>query len=460
MKSRHLVLAAVLISSGWSSQVAYKKYLSKVELRAQVSRSIASQLEQLSHSNIEIEAEEIKNLSKKLIQSKEALLKDLRNESLKDLIHHSKEQKIKDIKKVKASLSARLEKAELFIAKAQIDVRPAQKEDTAQSIEVVEEADKVSQSAQIPAPPQGHPQGHAGGPPHHPDRMDGADEEQFQESDHIDDSNISEIAPPKEESKPEVEKKTISREIRESIAASRKTLDEFNIVDFELKVDEAISVVMEEKSVEQDTNLAELNSRVCSQNEKIESLTEKLEKLLEDKEKVVKEMDDKKENSRNENGMMNPYLFPSMFMSPSQFFSQGFSPMSSGPDYSFLNQSQGSSMGGMDMNFLMLTSLLGQSSGFGALGGGTNLNYSPVYNQNYSVPSSFINSGDGNTMAMQMPQGMQNHQNQQMMSNPFAQNQTMDQNQVLPTYPRSNGLQTNNTSTHMGMGIGPNAQKL
>ena len=459
MKSRHLVLAAVLISSGWSSQVAYKKYLTKVELRAQVSRSIASQLEQLSHSNIEQEAEDIKNLSKKFIQSKEALLKDLRNESLKDLIHHSKEQRIKEIKKVKASLSTRLEKAELFIAKAQIDARPAQKEDTTQQREEakeVDQADKVSESAQRPAPPQDHPDRAL----HHPDHKDGADEELFQESDNIDDAHVSEMAP-REESKPEDEKNSIFKDIRESIAASRKTLDEFNIVDFELKIDEAISVVMEEKSIEQDTNLEELNSRVCSQNEKIESLTERLEKLLEDKEKVVKEMDDKKENARNENGMMNPYLFPSMFMSPSQFFSQGFSPMSSGPDYSFLNQAQGSNMGGMDMNFLMLTSLLGQNTGFGALGGGgTNLNYSPVYNQNYSVPSSFINSGDGNTMGMQMPQRMQGNQNQQMMGNPFAQNQNMNQNQVLPTYPRSNGLQTNNTSTHMGMGIGPNAQNL
>ncbi len=419
MSSRYFVLAAVLLSTGWSSRVAYKSHLSHMKSRAIVSRSIASQLDQLNMNNIKEEAQKINEMTKKLSQSKEDLIAELKHSSLKELIKDSKEEKIKNIKDIRDQLRERLSKAELFVAKIERDVAPEPKEVPEVESQLIGE------------------------------------EEKFQESDEIDAPEITLNDKAKEGSK-------LLSEVNKSLQASRKIVDEFNIVDFEMKLDQALEVAMQEKAVEQERNLGDLNSKICSQNEKIDSLTEKLEKLLKDKEKVVEEMDEDDKDKKKEekdNQLMAGYLNPALFMSPSQFFGQGLfaQQQNSGPDLSFLNSSP--QMGGMDMNFLMLTSLLGQNTGMGALGGRTNITYSPVYynNQGYSVPTSMSNLGSGNFSLQQGLPGMPGGQVQQQLQNPFA----LDQNgQMIPSFPRSNALQSNNTSTHLGMGITPNSQAL
>lgn len=424
MNTKYFALAALLISTGWSSQVVYKNHLSYMKSKAIVSRSIASQFNELNMSNIKDESLDIKEQVKKLTRSKEDLVLELKSMSLKDLAKDSREMKIQEIKEVRNQMRKRLAKAELFITKTKRDV----------SIEPKTEIEKV-------------------------DDVD--TQEKLQESDGIDDPEIihkdSESASIES---PEKDIKLIS-EVNDSLQASRKTLDEFNIIDFEITLDQAIEIAMQEKIAEQEKNLGDLNSRICSQNEKIESLTTKLEKLIKDKEKVVDELDendkDKKKKSDKEVDIASLFN-PAFFMNPSQFFAQGLfsTQQNSNSNSSFLNSSP--QMGGMDMNFLMLTNLLGKNTGMGAFGGRTNITYSPVYynNQGYSLPTSLNNLGPGNLNYHNGQIGTPN-QGQQLIQNPFGLNQN---NLQIPSYPRSNALQTNNTSTHNAMGIAPNSQAL
>lgn len=418
MKSRHLVLAAVLLSSGWSSQVAYKKHLTEVRSKAHASRSIASQLEQLSLENIEEEAQEISNLSLKLKRSKEELVEELKKQDVKDLIRNAKKDKLDEIAKTRDLLMNRLQKAEQFISELNFPAR--------------------DQITRVPV--------------EHRENLADKAESEFQESDGVD---APPVAPPRPlENKEEIEK---------LLADSRKRVDEFNIVDFENTLDEALIITLEEKSIAKDIELERLESRVCSQKSELESLTAKVERLLKDKEEVVDEMDDKKKDKEKlKNSEYANYLHPALFMNPSQFFSQGFMGTSQGPDYSFLSQSSPfGNMGGMDMNFLMLTSMLNQNSGFGSFGGKSQLTYAPIYNNNqtYAVPSSFINQGQG---AMNLPLNgqAQNMQGDPMMMNPFIQQQGESTQGMIPSYPRSNALQSNNMATQNNPGLSVNAQKL
>ncbi len=397
MNTRYFVLAALLVSTGWSSQVAYKSHLAQIESKAFVSRSIASQLDELNMSNIKDESIEIRELAKELKSSKEDLIEELKAKTLKEIAKGSREKKIKEIEDIRNQIRDRLSKAELFVTKIERNVQPEPKGDGEASVA----------------------------------------EETFQESDVIDDPLES----------PEKDAQLIS-EVSKSLQDSRAIVDEFNIVDFKIILDEAIEVAMQEKIVEQEKSLSDLNSRICSQNEKIDSLTTKLEKLLEDKEKVVDELDEDelKDKKKKEAEMSLASLFnPALFMSPSQFFSQGLfaNQQNTGPDYSFLNSSP--QMGGMDMNFLMLTSLLGQNTGIGALGGRTNITYSPVYynNQGYTVPTSLSNHGSGDFSFHNGQMGIPS--------------QTMQQ---FPSFPRSNALQTNNAVGVQSMDILPNSQLL
>ncbi len=427
MKSRQLVIAAVLFSSGWSSQVAYQNYIAGVKARAHISRNIASQESaELSLKNIEAEAKELSELSKAIIKSKEDLISELRGKELKDTPQVIREKLSKDIKDEVEAIRSRLQKAETFIAQHKVDHKIE---------DVQHESDIIDQ------------------PVHEPKDM------------------------PKGDMVP-------LKEIEESIASSRKIIDEFNIVDFEKSIDEALAVVMEERTITDEDRIIGLESKICSQNAKIDSLTSRLEELLKDKKKVVKEMDDEdkedkeKKDKKDKNKdtqldlqrqMMANMINQGMFMNPAQFFSGGMfsQPQSQGPDFSFLSNS--SQMGGMDMNFLMLTSLLGQNTGMGLIGGRTNINYSPIYNNNqsYSVPSAFVNSGSGNFGVPfmnqgQMMQGQTSGQQMQMpMGNPFGLSGDAANGQMIPSFPRSNALGTNNTSTHQAMGgIAPNAGQM
>ena len=422
MKCRQFVVAAALFSAGWSSQVAYQNYMASVQLRAHISRHIPSEGNVvISMDNIEIEAKDISTLSKELKKSKEDMVIELREISTSTLeAHETRENHSKEMKNKVESLRLRLQEAETLLAKNKIEHRP---------------------------------------------------EEVHGESDDVD--------PPKHEPK-DKEGMPNLKEIEESIAESRKIVDEFNIVDFEKSFDEALGIVMQERIMTDQDRIVSLESKICSQNAKIETLTDKLEELLKDKEKVVKEMDDEDKDKKNKEKkdkkdkddqdamrqMMAHMFGGGMFMSPSQFFSGGMFQQqpSQGPDYSFLSNS--SQMGGMDMNFLMLTSLLGQNTGMGVIGGRTNINYSPIYNNNqsYSVPSAFVNSGSGNfgfPMGGQAQQMQGQGQQAQMFQSPSALTNDGNVGQMMPSFPRSNALGTNNTSTHQAMGgIAPNAGKM
>ena len=426
MKCRQFVVAAALFSAGWSSQVAYQNYMARVEMRAHISRNIASEENVvISMDNIEIEAKDISILAKEIKRTKEDIIIELRELSTATLeANKVREDHSKEMKNKVESLRLRLQEAETVLAKNNIEHKP---------------------------------------------------EEIHRESDDVD--------PPKHEPK---DKEGIPnlKEIEDSIAQSRKIVDEFNIVDFEKSFDEALGIVMQERTMTDQDRIVSLESKICSQNAKIETLTDKLEELLKDKEKVVKEMDDEDKDKKDKKGkkdkkdknddqdamrqMMAQMFGGGMFMGPAQFFSGGMfqqpQVQSQGPDYSFLSNS--SQMGGMDMNFLMLTSLLGQNTGMGSIGGRTNINYSPIYNnnQNYSVPSAFVNSGSGNfgfPMGGQAQQMQGQGQQAQMFQSPFALTNDGNVGQMMPSFPRSNALGTNNTSTHQAMGgIAPNAGKM
>lgn len=393
MKTKYLVAAAVVIGSGWSSQVTYNKSLALIKAQTSISRAIASesQKDKLTLKNIKDEASAIGHLSKNLIQSKEDLIAELKQASLTDLIDKdkSKKDKLSKIKKIREQLRVRLAKAELFVS---------------------------------------------------------------------------------QNSKPKGANKKISKmldKVDTSLKNSRKIVDEFNIVDFEIKLENAREVAEKEKAVEIERNMGDLNSKLCTQDKKIDSLTSKLEKLLKDKEKVVSKIDEKKndEDKKGKKDQNIASLFnPAFFMNPAQFFGQGLfaNQQKSGSNYSFLNNSP--AMGGMDMNFLMLSGLLGQNTGMGLIGGGrTSINYSPIYynNQGYSSPSSGFPGQNFGTLNFQPSQnvtlGMQMQQQQQQFQSPFGLNQNAS---MIPSFPRSNALQSNNTSTNTAMRITPNAQRL
>lgn len=163
---------------------------------------------------------------------------------------------------------------------------------------------------------------------------------------------------------------------------------------------DSITSALEDKAIAQNEIIENLSESVCKQNRELSSLTTKIEDLLEKQEKVFAKVEEnEKEQTPNESLGMDPNLlfqaFASAFaMPPQNFFSA--------PQYTGL-ASESNPMG-LDMNFLMMTQMLSQSSGFGPR---SNIHYAPVYNQQrtYNGMPQMFNHDSFNREGMLPPKG-------------------------------------------------------
>lgn len=162
-------------------------------------------------------------------------------------------------------------------------------------------------------------------------------------------------------------------------------------------VKENIKKALEEKAIAQSNLIEDLSESVCRQNRELSSLTTKIEDLLEKQEKVFAKVEEEEEAKSQNQLAVDPNLlyqaFASAFTMPAQSFFEAPQPMGLASEANPM---------GLDMNFLLMTQMLSQSSGFGPR---SNVHYAPVYNQQrtyYGMPQMY-NDGSFNQESMATP---------------------------------------------------------
>ncbi len=171
------------------------------------------------------------------------------------------------------------------------------------------------------------------------------------------------------------------------IASILEKVEDIKIEVISGDINDLMKIALEEKALAQEKTITELSENICRQNRELSSLTTKIEDLIKKQEKVfarVEKEEEEKKNAEKENQVLalDPAMLFEAFSSPYQMPSQDFFNM---PQMTGL-QSQSNPFG-IDMNFLMMTKMLSQTSGFGPR---ASVNYAPVYNQQrtyYGMPN-------------------------------------------------------------------------
>lgn len=174
----------------------------------------------------------------------------------------------------------------------------------------------------------------------------------------------------------------IKEEVQKGLQGYLDGLNSSELVEISLKLENSIEKALERKAVAQEKQLDELTASICEQNRTLSSLTSKIESLIQDKEVVISEVKDETVDQTPSAlellmAFQRPYTMDaaSFFNAPAPIGLQSASnPL------------------GLDMNFLMMTQMLTNSSG---LGPRANINYAPVYhqNRNYNGMPSMMNYG-------------------------------------------------------------------
>jgi len=177
----------------------------------------------------------------------------------------------------------------------------------------------------------------------------------------------------------------IKEEVQKGLQGYLDGLNSSELVEISLKLENSIEKALERKAVAQEKQLDELSASICEQNRTLSSLTSKIESLIQDKKNVISEVKDNTATSVDKTpsalellmAFQRPYA-----MDAANFFN---APAPIGL------QSEANPLG-LDMNFLMMTQMLTNSSGFGPR---ANINYAPVYhqNRNYNGMPSMMNFG-------------------------------------------------------------------